>query len=99
MLPKEHFEQNSWSHHWVFGWTKKYFSLIVRERERESPIYLPNYTYFSVIILRANQTLETIFQHIFENTTKKLKIVSFQKIFSPKKFYSQKIFYIEPNTT
>ena len=48
-----------------------------RERERESPTYLPNYTYFSIIILHANQTLKTIFQ----NTTKQLKIVSFQKIF------------------
>ena len=47
------------------------------ERERESPTYLPNYTYFSIIILHANQTLETIFQ----NTTKQLKIVLFQKIF------------------
>lgn len=59
-----------------YGWVecKLFHTLatqIEREREREAPVEIPYgvffdvYTYFSVIILCANQTLETIFQHIF----------------------------------
>ena len=52
-----------------------------REREREAPTVRISgiHTYFQVIILRANQTLETIFRRIFQNTTKQLKIFSFPK--------------------
>ena len=52
-----------------------------REREREAPTVCISgiHTYFLVIILRANQTLETIFRRIFQNTTKQLKIFSFSK--------------------
>ena len=45
-----------------------------------------------------NQTLENIFQSIFWNATKHLKIFSFSKnIFTWKIFYTRKIFYIQPN--
>ena len=43
------------------------------ERETDTPSdYLLDYTYYSITILHANQTLETIFQRIFQNTTKQL---------------------------
>ena len=64
-----------------------------RERERERLVDMPDYNYFLVTILRTNQTLETIFWHIFQNTTKQLKIFSCSKnIFT-------KFFYIKLNTT
>ena len=44
-----------------------------------------------------NQTLENIFQSIFWNATKHFKIFSFPKNIHLKIFYTQKIFYIQPN--
>ena len=62
-------------------------SILVWERERD-------YKYFLVTILRTNQTLETIFWRIFQNTTKQLKIFSFSK-----NIFSWIFFYIKLNTT
>ena len=62
-----------------------YFSASTKQRERERERKVPAvfisgiHTYFLVIILHANQTLETIFRRIFQNTTKQLKIFSFPK--------------------
>ena len=74
-----------------------YFSAFTpRERERERVwSFFGAYTYFLVIILRENQTLETIFRLIFQKATKQLKFFSsFQKIFSPENIlYSKNILH------
>ena len=74
--------------------------LVGREREREAPVETPSsvYTYFPVIILRANQTLEIIFRHIFQNATKQLKMFfPFHKRFSSENNLCLKTFYIKLN--